>query len=444
MVNTTIHPTPLYGAEFSALRNNPDRGFRLETYIQLGSNTVTFHKEQTPLGYLDEQIELYKDYPVHLAQVYVYLSEYCNKSLDAKAFTQLQAYLEGLKQRKLRAVLRFAYEFEVNRKIGPTTRQIQAHLEEISKWMSEHEQLVKDTILVLQAGFFGAWGEWHTAKHFHSKKKLLSSIADILPDTLPLQVRREYMKKKVAAHKNIDRIGFHDDYLVGVYHKWSTPDKPDFTEFSNESAYLLNDGEMPWGKDTSYRNGWIDGLEFLKGCALRHLSSLSITHNFIEDGKTYNMARWQGEALSSTQAVDLELPYTTTYFKNAENEAIDRTVFDYLTDHLGYLIFAKEISFTEELLSLTLSNVGFALPYGFSSLVCYVKSKNGEEKAYPFADFKDTALLGGTEATFQVKGDFKDAVALGFSLRKPNVPALCGIRFANDCTFNENINWFNL
>lgn len=444
MATQTIHPSPLYGEAFSSLRENPDRGFRLEAYICLGSDTVTFHKGKTPLGYLDEQLALYKDYSVHLVQVYVYLSEYCKKPLDERAFAQLETYLEGLKTRGLRAVLRFAYEFEVNRKIGPTTKQIKAHLEEISKWMSEHEALGKDTVLVLQAGFFGAWGEWHTAKHFHSKKKLLTAIADILPDWLSLQVRREYMKKKIPAHKNFDRIGYHDDYLVGVYHKWSTPDAPEFQNFSKESALLLNDGEMPWGKDTSYKNGWIDGLEFLKGCALRHLSTLSMTHNFIEDGKAYNMSRWQGETLSTAQAVELGLPYSTTYFKNSEQEEIERTVFDYLADHLGYLISVKEIAFTENHLTLTLCNEGFALPYGFSSLSCYVKYKNGMKKHISFSDFQDRALLGGTENRFTAEGDFTNAVAIGFALRKPTAPALSGIRFANDCTFENNINWFTL
>lgn len=448
MQEKRITPPILYGDAFEALRGNPDRGFRLESYITLGSNTVMFHKGKTPLGYLDEQIELYKDYPVHLVQTYIYLSEYCKKPLDSKAFAQLEAYLKGLQTRKLRAVLRFAYEYEVNRKIGPTTRQIKAHLEEISQWMSEHEYLLKETVLVLQAGFFGAWGEWHTAKHFHSKKKLLTAIADSLPNDMPLQVRREYMKKKVAMHKNANRIGFHDDYLVGVYHKWSTPDcappSENFKNFCDASAVLLNDGEMPWGKDTYYNNGKIDGLEFLEGCAKRHLSTLSMAHNFIEDSNTFNMARWQGEVLSPIQAIDLGLPFTTTYFKSADGKEHSKSIFDYLCDHLGYLIFVKNFAFTENSLSLALSNVGFALPYGFSALSCYVKYKSGTEKHYVFEDFKDTEILGGTENTFTVKGDFKEAVAIGFSLQKPTVPSLSGIRFANDCTFQKNINWFKI
>ena len=164
-----LHPPLLEGEGFSVLRQNPDRGWRMETYLTLGSNTVMFHEGKTPLGFLDEQIELYRDTPCALVQVYVYLTEYCKRALDDTAFAQLQAYLEGVRERKLRVLLRFAYEFDVDRKVGPTSRRIHGHLRQIKHWFAENEALVRDTVLVLQAGVIGAWGEWHTARLYHNK-----------------------------------------------------------------------------------------------------------------------------------------------------------------------------------------------------------------------------------------------------------------------------------
>ena len=441
-------PLPLYAEAFSKIRGNADRGFRIEAYVNLGSNTVTFHEGIAPLAYLDAERERYKDYPFSLVQVYAYLTEYSKKPLDDKAFADLEAYLLGLQERKLRAVLRFAYEKDVRHQVGPKTKQIEEHLKQIKVFLEAHQSLIQETVLVIQAGFFGAWGEWHTAKHFHQKKKLLWHIADAIPMWMPLQVRREYLKKRIKMHKSTKRIGYHDDYLVGVYHKWSTPDKApgslQFDAFQNESRLFLNDGEMPWGKDTSYQNGHIDGKEMLEGCALRHLTTLSMTHNFIEDGKEFNMARWQGETLSGTQAMDLALPFSTTYFENAKGEPIERTVFDYLLDHLGYQIFVKEICFTESELFVTLSNNGFALPYGFSQLICHVVKADGTKKDFPFTDYQDILLLGHFENTFHVSGDFENAVKIGFSLRKPKMESIGGIQFANQCEFRENINWFSI
>ena len=130
------HPQLLEGTEYNLLRQNPDRGWRLETYLTLGSNTVMFKPGETPLGFLDAQRALYRDAPVSLVQFYVYLTEYCKKPLDEKAFNQLNAYLEALRERGLRAVLRFAYEFETDRKIGPTSHRIYSHLKQIQKWFA--------------------------------------------------------------------------------------------------------------------------------------------------------------------------------------------------------------------------------------------------------------------------------------------------------------------
>ena len=88
METILLHPPMLEGLEFQKLRQNPDRGWRLETYLTLGSNTVMFKPGETPLGFLDTQRELYRDTPVSLVQFYVYLTEYCSKPLDSKAFGQ--------------------------------------------------------------------------------------------------------------------------------------------------------------------------------------------------------------------------------------------------------------------------------------------------------------------------------------------------------------------
>ncbi|MGN0560264.1 MAG: DUF4874 domain-containing protein, partial [Candidatus Fimenecus sp.] len=288
-----LHPPLLEGEGFSVLRQNPDRGWRMETYLTLGSNTVMFHAGETPLGFLDAQIELYRDTPCTLVQVYVYLTEYCKKPLDDTAFAQLNAYLEGLCARHLRAVLRFAYEFDVDRKIGPTTRRIHGHLRQIKQWFAENEPLVRDTVLVLQAGVIGAWGEWHTARHYHNKKKLLFALCDTAPAYLPLQVRMQRFKDCVQNTENAARVGYHDDFLVGAYYKWNTPagapDSERFQNFVKESRFTLNDGEMPWGRDKTVHEGFIDGYEMLTACAEHSLSTLSLTHNYKEENGRFNM-----------------------------------------------------------------------------------------------------------------------------------------------------------
>lgn len=445
-----LHPPLLEGSEFDLLRQNPDRGWRLETYLTLGSNTVMFKPGETPLGFLDAQRELYRGTPASLVQFYVYLTEYCKKPLDQNAFGQLGAYLEALRERKMRAVLRFAYEFETDRKIGPTSHRIYAHLKQIQQWFSENEALVRDTVAVVQAGIIGVWGEWHTARFPHNRKKVLLKICDAVPAFLPVQVRMQVFKNKIRQAPQAQRVGYHDDFLVGAYHKWNAPADAPGTEafhlFSEESKYTYNDGEMPWGRDKTHQDGFIDGCEMLTACAQRSLSTLSLVHNYIEEGGQYNAVRWQKEMLSAVHVRELGCPCASAYF--TENGAeLERSVFDYLTDHLGYQIAVREISVAAsenggQAITVKLSNSGFALPYGFTDLQLHLFHKDGRVQTYPFKDYAPEKLLSGKTAHFTVLCDCQDIEKIGISLQKGSTKA--AVRFANRGEYQNDIQIFSV
>lgn len=438
-----LHPPILSGAQFDLLRQNPDRGWRLETYLTLGSNTVMFKEGKTPLGFLDEQRELYREVPCRLVQFYVYLTEYCKKPLDETAFSQLEAYLCALRERNLRAVLRFAYEFETDRKTGPTSRRIDQHLRQIKQWFSENASLASDTVLVVQAGIIGVWGEWHTARFPHNQKKTLLKICDAVPQALPVQVRMQTFRDKIQNTPQAQRVGYHDDFLVGAYHKWNTPagspNTAAFKRFMEESRLTLNDGEMPWGRDKTHQDGFIDGYEMLTACAQHSLSTLSLVHNFIEEEGQFNAVRWQTEPLTAERAAALGCPFAPEYFRDTE-----RTVFDYLTDHLGYQIALRQLETDEtQTVTVTLENNGFALPYGFTKLTLHWQSPDGEQHTLPFADFAPEKLLGGETARFSVQADLQGAEQIGVSLQKPLHTPL-SVRFANACAYADGIHWFSL
>ena len=448
METVLLHPPMLEGLEFQKLRQNPDRGWRLETYLTLGSNTVMFKPGETPLGFLDAQRELYHGTPVSLVQFYVYLTEYCNKSLDEKAFGQLTAYLEALRERKMRAVLRFAYEFETDRKTGPTSYRIYKHLKQIQQWFSENEALVRQTVAVVQAGIIGACGEWHTARFPHNQKKVLLKICDAVPAFLPVQVRMQVFKDKIRRFPQAKRVGYHDDFLVGAYHKWNAPagapNTAAFKAFSEESKYTYNDGEMPWGRDKTHQDGFIDGQEMMTACAQRSLSTLSLVHNYIEENGQYNAVRWQKEMLTAVRVRELGCPCSSAYFTE-NGTALERSVFDYLTDHLGYQIAVREISVAQtdgrvQAVTVKLSNNGFALPYGFTKLQLHLRCPDGSEQVYPFKDFAPEKLTGGKTASFSVQCDCPRSEKIGISLQKESSQAT--VRFANRGEYQNGVQYF--
>ena len=300
---------PLTGDDYALLRQNPDRGFRLRP-ICARKRQRLFPPRLFSRGLSGKQLVFYREEDCKLVQLYVYLSEYLDRPLDAHAFSQLETYLETLRQKRLRALLRFAYEEEADRKNGPVTAQILAHAGQISVWMEQHEALVYETVAALQAGFNGAWGEWHTAKHHHSGKKTDGSHLPNGACTAPHPGAHSSDLGK-SPHQEQGRIGFHDDYLVGAHFKWNS-DRGRFWNrrertFRALSRLRFNDGEMPWGKDTVYQNGRIDGLQMLACCANHSLSTLSISHNYRE------------EAAASTCSAGKEkpLPLSSWIFINA-------------------------------------------------------------------------------------------------------------------------------
>lgn len=432
---------PIFAEEYSALRTNPDRGFRMEVYMMLGSHHAVFGGEdKDALDYLREQREFYGDDTFHLAQVYVYLTEYCGRELDEKAFGQLEEYLTELKNMGMRAVLRFAYEREMDRKEGPKNNMLIKHTKQIKEWLGEHRELVSETVAVIQAGMAGAWGEWHSSKHRHSPKKTLRAIFDMVPDYLTLQVRTETLMRTDKALFADRRLGHHDDFLVGEFFKWSymesKPDSGKYKEIIEKAAHTYNDGEMPWGRDKTYNKGYIHGEKMLFMCNEQSLSTLSLTHNYKEAGGPYNMERWRGEYITPAELDEMGCSYNPNYFRDRDGNEFVRSTFDFLADHLGYQLCAEDFSLTGDFAAVTLKNYGFALPYHLDTLV--LVTDKGEIKAENYSPEK---LLSGTANTFTFGTLPEGSKVLGIKLCESRCPSLCAA-LANDLDFKDGINYF--
>lgn len=440
---------PFTGEAYGLLRRNPDRGFRLEAYLRLGSGGSVFHPGVTALSYLEGQLQSYQAENCGLIQLYVYLSEYLDRPLDETAFAQLEEYLNILRGKGLRAVLRFAYEEEADRKNGPVTARILGHTSQLAAWMQAHETLVYETVAVLQAGLYGAWGEWHTAKHRHNAQKLLEAVCRMAPAGLPIQVRTLPIWEKTPPAER-ERIGFHDDYLVGAHFKWNS-DRGHFWNRRQQRFQLLsrtrfNDGEMPWGKDQVYHGGRIDGLRMLSCCANHSLSTLSLAHNYREEGGSYNMQRWQGEAITPEQLNFYHCPYHESYFTNSAGNPLKRSVFDYLRDHLGYQIHltdfrihqdVKNKAFTHEI-CFTLFNAGFAPPATLRRLCVVLIHPEGGCTEYE-ASYCPAQLAGGERASFIVPVRAARGDRAGLRLSHPFAPQLTA-RFASALPFENGCN----
>ena len=165
---------------------NPERGFRLETAVDLVIN------KDNPTLQLDTLATKYASDSISLSQSYFYLTFLTGKRLSDSDFQTMQRYFDRLQQLGKKAVLRFAYEKDfMNRApIGPTLEEALAHLDQLKPFLYRN----KDLILVVQAGVIGAWGEWHSSIHRlensdKAKIAILEKLLEIVPQEKDIQVR---------------------------------------------------------------------------------------------------------------------------------------------------------------------------------------------------------------------------------------------------------------
>lgn len=93
----------------------------------------------------------------------VELGAFRSSPISATFLSELSARLATLRAHGMKAVLRFAYDYTEGGNDAPAT-QIESHVEQLAPVLTENA----DALAVFQAGFIGAWGEWHSSKHSNS------------------------------------------------------------------------------------------------------------------------------------------------------------------------------------------------------------------------------------------------------------------------------------
>jgi hypothetical protein len=379
-----------------------------------------------------------------VVQLYVYLCRYNDKPLDQKAFDQLEQMLTLCRDNGMRVLLRFAYQ---NESIpDPDYIRVRGHLEQIEEWFKAHQELLEESLCAMQAGIVGFWGEGHSNKN--TKNFTIGWIFDkvfhMTPADIFVQVRNIDLMNKVSS-KYQDRMGMHDDYLIGdVNGPWSFFNGQAKTGYEERFARTLNDAEMPWGiakyydrEDGAPLNA-LDARSILAQVKQYSLSTLSLEHNYREDNgpaSPYSMARWKNEFLSPAELAELGLPYLPSLFA----EAAQPSVYDYIRYHLGYLLSIPSFAVTENSIRFTIQNNGFAAPLNANALSLVVDGVEYLVGSY------DKYALGSMKAvsyTVDLPAGFDPAAPhdIGVKLARHAGSDIC-LRFANTTPFAEGAQW---
>lgn len=216
---------------------NPERGFHSEVDLIAGTGFDNVRGR----GYT-------------LVRSYVRLDDFRGGPISGNFLNSLRSGLERLRANGIKVVLRFSYNFG-NAPDAPLNIVLQ-HIDQLEPVLQEYS----DVIAVLQAGFIGAWGEWHSSTNgltsSGNKKAVAEALLDALPDSRMIEVRAPFHRRDVVGSPSSSvqvfgssyeaRIGFVNDCFLstpddtGTYAGDQTRDRNETADFSR---YTVTGGE---------------------------------------------------------------------------------------------------------------------------------------------------------------------------------------------------------
>lgn len=212
---------------------NPERGFHSEVDLINGTGFDSVRNR----GYT-------------LVRSYVRLDDYRNSAIPSNFIDRLGNGLERARSAGIKVVLRFSYNFG-NGPDAPLDRVLQ-HIDQLEPVLHEYA----DVIAVLQAGFIGAWGEWHSSQNnlttSSNKRTIGQALLDATPDSRMVQVRAPFHRRDIVGSPdpNVDifgdshqaRLGFKNDCFLstdsdtGTYGGDQVRDRRETAEFTTYTA----------------------------------------------------------------------------------------------------------------------------------------------------------------------------------------------------------------
>lgn len=193
---------------------NPERGFYRQFTARSEGRPLTLSKLQ----------ELRDDKMSLLLRMY-YLDQFRDRDLSDQQLRLVESDLNTIRRSGCKCILRFAYSSNLGESDAPLDKVLR-HIEQLQPILLANA----DVIAVMQAGFIGAWGEWHGSNNNLETDNAVRSIAGQLLDALPvsrcIQVRTPRYKRIIVGNDSVltsktaftgtpqSRIGHHNDCFL--------------------------------------------------------------------------------------------------------------------------------------------------------------------------------------------------------------------------------------
>ncbi len=334
--------------------SNPERGFYQQSHISITTNL----DQEFSATYLSDLHDL----NISLLHLYFNLEPFLNQDISQDFLVKIQSVFAMARQHGFKVIPRFTYNdpneqtFENAQDANPG--RINQHLDQLAPLLQQNN----DVIAFMEAGFVGAWGEWHDSSNGliteeatgktigQNAKNLLKKILQTLPKNRMVLVRYPQIKHQAfgdtplsatESYDNSDRarIGAHNDCFLA-----SSSDRGTYSEEESiritEKNYLMQDSHfVPQSGETcsndSRAQAYTSCDNALSELSRMHYSALHIGYN--QDV----LQRWRFEHCFDEIALRLGYRFALNWFRTPE--------------------WAKR---SEQLiLELDFQNLGFATPY---------------------------------------------------------------------------------
>ncbi len=214
---------------------NPERGFyHQDTPMWLGEER--FPQEA-------EDLQAMRDEGITLVRWYFLIDEFRDRPLDDEVLAYIDSQLDAAREAGLKAIPRFAYNFPMGGEYpyqepdAPLERVLE-HIEQLTPILRENS----DVIAFMEAGFVGAWGEWHSSTHHlvdeetglnDASRAIIDALMTALPTDRMIAMRYAPYKQQLYGEEPLDktiahsgephaRMGAHNDCFLASETDWGS------------------------------------------------------------------------------------------------------------------------------------------------------------------------------------------------------------------------------
>lgn len=233
---------------------NPERGF-IRTY--------GVYSEAS--GFTMDNLASLRGQNVSMILRVFYLDLFKDKAISDAQLNLIRSDLDVVRETGLKCILRFAYTDEIDGSDAPLAIVLQ-HIEQLKPVFEENE----DVIAFVQAGFIGAWGEWHSSSNglatTENQRQVLEKLIATLPASIMVQVRTPRYKQSIFntvqavnstqayAATGVARVGHHNDCFLSGGDNYGT-----YGNVAVEKEYISKEAlYVPTGGETCPPTGGFD------------------------------------------------------------------------------------------------------------------------------------------------------------------------------------------